>query len=176
MNHVVFGSSWLAIILGMLSFNVVWFNYYYGNCAVLIFFFLIAAFNGSTFYVDVYSQNRKNLDTEIVISISDESVDSIGRPANDSPQCHTCAKCGCHDNSGDVPPAEGPDLQCNKVITVVDAHHHGLSNGVDVCGDNIGRAFWGGNKQRGKKSQTKTYKKRKYILNIMHCMYVYIYK
>ncbi|XP_005108532.1 glycerophosphocholine acyltransferase 1 [Aplysia californica] len=45
---------WLALVLGMLFFNLIWYNYFAAHCALLVTFLIVAFFNGSTYYIDVF--------------------------------------------------------------------------------------------------------------------------
>ena len=48
--------SWSELmVLGMLFLIPLWYNYFIANSVMLVFFCAIAAFNGATYYVDVFS-------------------------------------------------------------------------------------------------------------------------
>ncbi|RUS89464.1 hypothetical protein EGW08_002761 [Elysia chlorotica] len=45
----------LLMVLGMLILVPIWYNHFIANCVMLVSFCAIAAFNGATYYVDVFS-------------------------------------------------------------------------------------------------------------------------
>ncbi|XP_059152524.1 uncharacterized protein LOC131938484 [Physella acuta] len=45
----------LTVALIMLLFNPVWYNFFIPHCVVLVFFIIIAIYNGATYYIDVFS-------------------------------------------------------------------------------------------------------------------------
>ncbi|GFR96354.1 hypothetical protein ElyMa_000966800 [Elysia marginata] len=86
--RILLYTAWsLLMVLGMLFLVPLWYNYFIANSVMLVFFCATAAFNGATYYVDVFSfegaEKSKSSKSDIS-SIGSNNKETTEQPPGDS--------------------------------------------------------------------------------------------
>ncbi|GFO11764.1 expressed conserved protein [Plakobranchus ocellatus] len=77
--RIMLYTAWsLLMVLCMLFLVPLWYNYFIADCIMLVFFLVTAAFNGATYYVDVFSLEGSDRDKS---KLSKSDVSSNGSNA-----------------------------------------------------------------------------------------------